>query len=241
VAADRSASAYDLSFNIVADVPKGSTYTINWDLTEKGVNQEVTGTLTLDATAGAIDQKASGKALVDSINAKSPGAASQDVVFPGKVLIGSDFPEITSRDNDTGDNTSFIQIDAEAGANPLHGVIRFKPDPISGIAHLTTAGNYTVSGPGLDASFTAAIGTTGDELAVLLSNAMSVPGFTTDVVGNSVFFSDSDPGTVSFAPSGNGIDYAIGIVPEPSTIPVHLIVIAAGVGHLWLRRKGRSA
>lgn len=95
-----------------------------------------------------------------------------------------------------------------------------------------------MTGPGaLNVSFDASIGTSADQLALLLASGLNLAGYNPQVSGGIVKFFPPIPGMVSFLAEGDGLEYAIAAaVPEPSTLAIGtglpIILVYA-----WCRRR----
>jgi hypothetical protein len=116
----------------------------------------------------------------------------------------------------------------------------FHAAPDTGMDQLTSPGSFSLSGPGgLDISFTAAVGTTGDALANQLASLMNAQnaGYGATAIGDTVHFTDIANGLKSFGANGTGIDYELGsAVPEPSSALLMALGGAILLG-AWPRRR----
>jgi PEP-CTERM motif len=94
---------------------------------------------------------------------------------------------------------------------------------------LLSTGQFAVTGPGgLNVSFNLAESSSGDAVALAFASAMTFPGYSVDPVGSTVFFQTTSPGTVAFQVDGDGFDYVVGSVPEPSSLVLAGVAVFFG-------------
>ena len=82
-----------------------------------------------------------------------------------------------------------VRIEWEDFVSAAAGAIHFDPDPDTNMATLLTAGHFEMTGPGaLNVSFDASIGTSPDQLALLLASGLNLAGYNPQVSGEIVKF-----------------------------------------------------
>jgi len=102
-----------------------------------------------------------------------------------------------------------VRIEWEDFVSAAAGAIHFDPDPDTNMATLLTAGYFEMTGPGaLNVSFDASIGTSADQLALLLASGLNLAGYNPQVSGGIVKFFPPIPEMVSFLAEGDGLEYA---------------------------------
>jgi hypothetical protein len=165
---------------------------------------------------GGSDAEDLAKAVADDLNHLTPGSAilnGKEVTFVG--YSKASFTEV-GRDNPIDYWKLHNPSSTDTGSE-----MNFLPSKETGFDRLTSNGSFSLSGPGgLDVSFTAAIGTTGDALASELANLINAqnPSFAATAGGTSVHFTNRANGVTTFGANGTGIDYQLGSpAPEPSS------------------------
>jgi hypothetical protein len=223
------------SYKINQGISEGHSYTFTIDF-EGYTGDTKTVDVTVGVAAGGADLSAADVAgkIAAAINAKFPTASplyasttSSNLKINGdeKSLETANLPK------------NFI-TQAAADTKPFGGDIRFAPDLVTGNDVLTSAGSYTLSGPGgLSTSFDAPIGTTGDQLAIMLSGVLTSQGYAATALGNDVVFTTPGAGEFDFTPNGAGIDYTINAVPEIPSIGYALISCTIGLVYAFLLRR----
>jgi hypothetical protein len=239
VACGRPAAA-GTTYKVNQGVPQGNSYTFSIDFEGYGGDIK-TVDVTVSVPTGGADLAAGDVAtsIAKQINTKYPASAPYASSKGSSLIINGDEKSFEPSKSLP---KNFI-TQAAADIKPFQGDIRFAPDLVTGNDVLTSAGSYTLSGPGgLSTSFDAPIGTTGDQLASLLSGVLSSQGYSAMASGNDVVFTTPDAGEFDFTPNGNGIDYTINTVPEIPSIGYALTACAIGLVYaLLLRRRKVSA
>jgi hypothetical protein len=171
--------------------------------------------------------------LAANINNKLPGAATAS---GAEVQISGYTASQPLKTNQYSYTTDEFYFAAGLGAS-----INFNPDLDTGTPFLTSQSSFDFTGPnGLDATFTAANGTTDDTLAQLFGSLMDADGYSATVTGDQVSFQTLDAGSFSFSGSGDGVDVAFGVsnAPEPGTdLLAGSVLLAIG---LVSRRRSRA-
>lgn len=214
-------------FEVTDEIEKGDTAKLRLDYRFMGVKQRIDIVL-----KGPLNEVEVAEKIADTINAfQGKDIASADGMFVSlQKGIGASI--IT-----TGTTPGIVDLFEEQEVSTGVGTLTFAPDPDTGMDVLVSTGIFSIQGPGgLNTSFEAPIGTTGLELAELFDSELGA-AYSPFVVGNTVLFTPPTVGTVFFSIQGDGIEYELSSVPEPSSLTLLGIGIAGLAGYGWRRRQ----
>lgn len=225
-----------VGFEALMGLPNPNNGVINWDV-QKGNDPIFRGSGLLDHSA-AYTAADVAEALAGSINLLFGGATANDT------FVELD-PSITRASIRTGTTPEgLIGLFKEDSVSVSQGAINFGPDPNTNMATLLTAGHFSITGPGmLNASFNAPDGTSAAQLAILLASPLSAAGYSPMISGGMVTFLPPATGRVSFLAQGEGLEYAIETVPEPSAFAIvgfGLMIIILPLSSVTTRKRLQS-
>lgn len=235
--ADRSSAGPMTSWQVTKDIANGADVSLFWDV-KKG-NTVVRDAIHEKNNSGVDDPAAAfAKTLFDEVNrvGRKKFGEKGDIATLDKKTATVRLSPGFEASIETKTTAGYFRL-AMIDTVPPGGDLMFGKDPNTGVARLTDTGSFSINGPGLPTiSFTAPSGTTGDQLASLFASELNgVAGYKAQAQGDDLFFTAPTAGTVAFGVDGNGIEYALSSVAEPSTI----FLLATGTTLVVLVRRLR--